>query len=350
MDTQHLTFTRFLAAIAIVVLHFGNQLYPFNLRFVSAVVTNAAVGVSYFFLLSGFVMAIAYSNRGKKIAFGSYIQNRAARILPLYFFALILMIIYYLIRTHIFHMHVQYQLSVTDILVNVFLLQSWIDSNAHNLNTASWTLSVEAFFYLSFPFINNRFFNQLSFKNVAIAVLAFFVVSQLLLHGLMHKFPNRKPFIQDFPLFHLNEFLVGNLVGLYFIRNRNKHNNTFYLLIVTALMLLALQQVVPGISYTNGMFLFILVPFLMLLAYDNGPITRVFSNKLLIYLGEISYGIYILQFPVYFFFTAFLTVIGHKINLPLFYVYLLSLIAISALSFSFIEKPLQEKIKAIKFN
>src|SRR6266481_3833483 len=92
MKIEQITFTRFLAAIAIVIFHFGRGIFPFNSEMISFLFAKAGVGVSYFFILSGFVMIIAYGKKSK-ISPLAYYKNRFARIYPVYLIAILLLLI-----------------------------------------------------------------------------------------------------------------------------------------------------------------------------------------------------------------------------------------------------------------
>ncbi len=81
MRIEQLTFTRFIAAISIVIFHYGRNITPLN--YCDFVFCQANMAVSYFFVLSGFVMAIAYRDN-KRVHFGRFIQRRFARIYPVY--------------------------------------------------------------------------------------------------------------------------------------------------------------------------------------------------------------------------------------------------------------------------
>lgn len=48
LNTEQLTFTRFIAALSIVVYHFGDIYPPFNSSILAPIVKNANLGVSYF--------------------------------------------------------------------------------------------------------------------------------------------------------------------------------------------------------------------------------------------------------------------------------------------------------------
>jgi hypothetical protein len=63
MRIEQLTFTRFIAAVAVVIFHFGREVFPFQHPILQPLVLSANIGVSYFFILSGFVMIIAYNKQ-----------------------------------------------------------------------------------------------------------------------------------------------------------------------------------------------------------------------------------------------------------------------------------------------
>lgn len=91
MRIDQLTFTRFIAAILMAIFHFEKESPLFNNSYLDFIIRKANIGVSYFFVLSGFVMIIAYSNQ-KKIYWKTYLKNRFARIYPIYFSSLLLVL------------------------------------------------------------------------------------------------------------------------------------------------------------------------------------------------------------------------------------------------------------------
>ena len=66
----------------------------FNTEIISTIFKHATVGVSYFFILSGFVMIIAYGRKAE-INKADYFKNRVARIYPVYLLAIILLFIHF---------------------------------------------------------------------------------------------------------------------------------------------------------------------------------------------------------------------------------------------------------------
>lgn len=142
MRLEQLTFTGFIAAISIVIYHFGLDVYPFNIGYINQVFSHANLGVSYFFVLSGFVLIIAYGNKDV-IDFKIFIKNRLARIYPLYFLGIILSIFFSVIRL---------DLNMNDLFLNLFVLQNWVSGTFYAINYPAWSICAEFFFYCSFPF------------------------------------------------------------------------------------------------------------------------------------------------------------------------------------------------------
>lgn len=344
--TEHLTFTRFIAAIVIVFFHFGVEAPPFDNSFFRPMIVNAGLSVSYFFILSGFVMTIAYGKRDGQFNTTGYLRNRAARILPLYYTAMLLMMVYYFIRVNILKTPSSYNVNGFDTILNGLLIQAWLPDKAFTLNPPAWSLSVEAFFYLLFPFMFNRIYKRLSQQSFFLWNLVFFIISQAVFHFLIYTWPDEIYYFYFVPILRLNEFMTGiALGGLFLIQKKGWKFTGYGLIILLFLSAFVLRKNVSPIDFHNGLFAIFFAPMLFLLAMNQGKINRLFSRKPLVFLGEISYGVYILQFPVYFFFTATLTFFGHKITPPLFYIYLLILIVVSAICHLLIEVPLRNRIR-----
>ena len=348
MRIDQLTFTRFLAAFSIIVYHFGKNIFPFSNPAIAFMFIQANTGVSYFFILSGFVMIIAYGN-GNPVNFFEYLRNRFARIYPVYLIALLVMLSY--------KFFMGFTLDITGIWLSLFSVQAWIPGEALTLNTPGWSLSVEFFFYLSFPFLLNNLYNRFRYQQIIILVLFVWVITQIFLHWFVsskfyHGFPSSShEFIYYFPLMHLNEFLLGNMAGLLFINklmDKKRNYKWGILLIIAAIVILFKYPM--GLIFHDGMLSFLLIPLILLISLNQGFVTDFFSKKSFVFLGEISYGIYILQLPVFkwinFLFTKY-----HIANpLIIFYGFVIILLLLSAISFWCIETPLRKIIKKISFS
>src|SRR3982750_4057836 len=125
MQIPQLTFTRFIAALAVVILHFGLFTWPFDTKIIAQLANKSTVAVSYFFLLSGFILVIATF---KNNVLPDVVENisafwikRAARILPLY---LISITIYFLFHFE-YNPDIPLKWQIQSFIYSVFLLQDW---------------------------------------------------------------------------------------------------------------------------------------------------------------------------------------------------------------------------------
>ncbi|WP_395040723.1 acyltransferase family protein [Helicobacter sp.] len=118
---------------------------------------HGGLGVPFFFVLSGFIMAYVYDNNAFSIK--DFLIARVFRILPLYWFVLFLAIAFELCKyfaSTYFHMSFGTQAfsghnEVKEILPNLLLLQSWLPhTDSSSFNFPSWSLSVEWYLYIIF--------------------------------------------------------------------------------------------------------------------------------------------------------------------------------------------------------
>jgi peptidoglycan/LPS O-acetylase OafA/YrhL len=343
MRIEQITFTRFIAAILIVIFHFGKNIYPFNNSSVSFIFQNTYIGVSYFFILSGFIMIIAYNNKTKINAI-EYFKNRFARIYPIYLLALLLVVSFKIIAHS--------QVNFNEFILNLFTLQAWFPGNVLSLNGPGWSLSVEFFFYAIFPMLFNFIYTKIDYTKLIIPIILIWIISQILLHLLFYSdfyegYPSQShDILHYFPLLHLNEFLIGNLTGLIFINYKKKSSKNFdwviLSLIIASLFLLKYSK---GLNLNDGILAFIFAPLIFLISLNTGVITSISKNKYLIFLGDISYGIYILQIPTFALCGKILSRLSIQNASAQFYSSLLFLIIASGFSYVFIETPLRNLIK-----
>lgn len=344
MRIEQLTFTRFVAAISIVIFHYGQNSILFNNQYVSFVFKQANVGVSYFFILSGFVMIVAYQNENK-INFAEFIKNRLARIYPVYILA-----IFIILGIKIFS-----DINFKDLLLNILMIQSWVPGKALTINNPGWSLSVELFFYSIFPFLVNKVYRKQKLNNITIWIVLFWIISQILFQ-LITRNSIKVPYyeIKDVlynPIMHLNEFLVGNLTGLFFIRKLgSKQNNYTPVIVLIIVTLLVLLKFPIGLNFHNGFLCLLFVPLILLISLSNDKITKAFTTSNFVFLGEISFGIYILQAPVWTIFSdyrleKYFSIHKESDSTISFLIRLIILIICSSLSYRYFEKPLRNKLK-----
>ena len=143
-----LTGLRCFAALNIVFFHFSNPDWfgPF-----APIVNAGYLSVSFFIMLSGFVLAYNYAPRAREGKLGKvrFWKARFTRLYPVYILALAL-------GWQTFqgerasHTHAMF---LAGAILTPLLLQGWIPEIATFGNTPAWTMSAEAFYYLIFPWI-----------------------------------------------------------------------------------------------------------------------------------------------------------------------------------------------------
>jgi peptidoglycan/LPS O-acetylase OafA/YrhL len=154
-------------------------------------------------------------------------------------------------------------------------------------------------------------------------------------------------FVHYFPLLHINEFLMGNLAGLFFIKNFREKN--YDVIISLIFMAILLSLIFVPLNFHNGLMAVFFIPLIYFISCNNGILTTIFSLKPLEYLGEISYAIYIVHIPVLYILRSVLWDYFqiYESN-GVFWAYVLVLIFVSALFYQFIEKPLRNYLKKLK--
>jgi peptidoglycan/LPS O-acetylase OafA/YrhL len=143
-----LTGLRTFAAVNIVLFHFSNPLW---FGVLAPVVNAGYASVSFFILLSGYVLAYNYAARARAGQLDTirFYKARFTRLYPIYLLSLILAW-RNLPGEYASHTHAMFW---SGMVLAPLLLQGWIPELATFLNTPAWTMSAESFYYLLFPWL-----------------------------------------------------------------------------------------------------------------------------------------------------------------------------------------------------
>jgi peptidoglycan/LPS O-acetylase OafA/YrhL len=321
----NLTSIRLFAALYVFFYHF--VAFPgFHL---------GSTGVNLFFVLSGFILGYNYPAVPDRRRFYAL---RLARIYPAYALALLITVPQFL--------HVTWPVSHARVLLGIpaafALLQTWWPLHRDIILSTAWTLPIEAFFYLTFPFLLpwvQRSLRQWKLWNVLLAILLM-VPPAIVFLLLAPAFPAETWNLRNLlylPLFHLPEFAMGVFCGAHFLskpaRFSGLHVLAALLLCVVATAFAA--RIPPShLEYVyNGI---LALPYAILLYALAGWRSNWFSHPLLQLGGEISYSIYLLQVPANFYLSAIGRAVHHPRPWPLLFIVT---IAFSYLSYTFVEKP-----------
>lgn len=311
------------------------------------------VGVTFFFVLSGFLIAFRYQEQ-PKISFRKYFQNRFARIYPVYF---LLTAVFFAIQVWQGRpLDASFGLSY---FMNITLLRGFFEEFYFSGLLQGWSLTVEETFYLCAPL---SFFLIRKWKGWVFALPFVFLVFGVLLVAAFspaasdnYGFFGSIPFMISYTFFgRVVEFFVG--IGLAMIyrrylsqpRNANTASHKPWFTLggaigcVLCILLIASMADDPerhGIDTMGGKWINnLLLPFAIAAFYwglisEHSGIRRLFSTGLFNILGKSSYAFYLIH----------LMVISWKPNF--IFVWLVS-VTLSLAVFYLIEEPLHKRLRA----
>lgn len=344
---DQLTTTRFLAALSVVFYHGWRELGILSLF---PMLTSGPTAVSYFFVLSGFVITLAYYRPDTRFDFRNYFVARFSRIYPVYILAFVLTCLYYL--------EIMSKVKSGKILANIFLYQAWIPRYGQSFNIVAWSLSVEVFFYIVFPFLA-IFIKRFTAKQLLWISLVFWVVSQIT-HSILYTIfmPEQSIWLNYFPPFHLNAFFLGMAGGVWYLSNaahQNIKQSANRVLLITSLgfvlLMISLREYMPAVTHYFSLDIGLLAPFFLViilaLAFDTTNLAQRLKHPWLVLLGDSSYALFILHIPFLWLFTSLLRMIGVTItDSAKFSIHFLVSIFLSILVFKYIERPARDWLRS----
>jgi peptidoglycan/LPS O-acetylase OafA/YrhL len=225
---EALSSLRFVSALAILTYH----LFPGDkppLRDVHPVLAHAVeslfVATSFFFVLSGFVLTIAYDRQAQNGTFHSrdFLFRRLTRLYPAYLVGLVAIVVTFAIYP-VPALQGDPHLLGWDFASKALMIHSWIPRFTYTWNYPSWAVSVVVFFYVVFAF-GFRWFARLPLRRaVGLAALAYAVsIVVVLVFVLLSPHGRDAVAVDDFtpwtirmkcwPLFRLPEFVIGAAAG-----------------------------------------------------------------------------------------------------------------------------------------
>lgn len=349
-----LTSVRFFAAILVVIYHFAGPLKAHLPVVAQWFIAAGYRSVGLFFVLSGFILIYNYATsagtlRGSRRSFW---VARLARIYPVYFLAFLLAI-----PSALSYAAEHYALKEGIIKLTVggsaylSLFHAWIPRARAFWNFPSWSVSVEVFFYLCFPFLLPliaRLRLPATFAVMALCSLASLLPPFVVLNGV--DLAKDHGHIEFSPIGRLPEFILGMCVGRAFAltMHRNRWPSALtWLASALCVAVLTANHLWPAVLHEGGAPSLVFAFLVYALARDEGFLSRLLAHPKLILLGEASYGIYILQAPVLFLITWRSPDLAVPVmTLGQFTLYLAALLAISVASFLWLETPARRWIRS----
>lgn len=348
-DIPALTGLRFFAALSIFVGHFLNS-FTFS-PFGSPVnLVNVTVfGMPLFFVLSGFVIHLRYgqaiSSKDKVAAIAEFGGARFARLAPLFFF---FFVIYLFAQGHIFTLIEDGEFA-NFVALGLTGMFTWLPVWYHHhlqIETffgVSWSISTEIFFYISYPIYGGLLWRtkspwRLAILMTTLCVLAFgwlWIVYdnnaawQIWASHIFPGFVSREDdwpnsfyrwFVYVSPYTRIFEFFLGALTAQFYLRLREipissreqkvgSFVTTCAVVVLFGVFFLLICAFSPTcrapfsyfsmnrgfVSFLHLNFLFAVPIAALIFCISRYPttISRLLSTGPIIYLGEISYSLYL---------------------------------------------------------
>jgi peptidoglycan/LPS O-acetylase OafA/YrhL len=310
---------------------------------------NYGTGVTLFFVISGFLITKILidfkqknrlEGRGNWYSIKSFYMRRTLRIFPIYYITIFFLLIIGFENTREFlPWLLSYTLNIKFALTNEFA----------GSFTHFWSLAVEEQFYILWAFlivfIPNKYLKGLIIGSIIISIvlriyLTYFTGYWAAANGMM--------------ITNMYSLGLGALIaydksfGNYFSRHIKEFKNALvYLVLIYIVVYVYPREYQPfeGFKYTSDIYLSF-VYFVVVVIASNGAFNcstkRFLENPVVLYLGKISYGLYVFHLfmgPLYFNFLQQYIPLPLNTDLEFFVLFFVLNLAMASLSWFLIEKP-----------
>jgi peptidoglycan/LPS O-acetylase OafA/YrhL len=294
---QSLDGVRGIAVLMIMFFHYELISYDTVIPGLTSLMKFGQTGVTLFFVLSGFLITrILLKNKGGQSYFKNFYIRRTLRIFPLYYFFLLLS--YFVLpligigETPVLEKQLPFYLFYQ----NISITFNWPWEGPFHY----WSLAVEEHFYLFWPFVIYYF----SIKNIYKIILGIVLVAILSRAYL---------FAEGYEVFYftvcrMDAIALGSFIGLLEYQHGFKLNVKwkYHLLAITFIgvvfYFLWLEyrnqsnlyvQIIKDLAYSYVYVLLLLSIVSINTSYFLIKMKRFLSNTLLVYVGKISFSLYI---------------------------------------------------------
>ena len=339
----HIDGLRALAVSLVILYHLGLDLFK-----------SGFIGVDIFFVFSGYLIInlIHHEIINGNFRFKIFITRRIKRLLPNLFVLLFatLCVGWFLLDTSALRELSQSIFATSVFSSNIFfqLKSDYFDVNAEMkplLHT--WSLSVEEQFYLVFPlflFVLSKVKAWRHNKATFVLLILVIIVSFLLNLYLTYVMPTAA-FYQT--VSRAWEFAIGGLICVLPKTNSNSRRNAFLTNVGFSLILIGCLHIDETVSFSGALVLAPVIGTFLIIrhGHDGGLLGYFLTAKPIIYVGKISYSLYLWHFPVFVYLKLIFTDQFSSL-VPL--MGLLLTIIFSLLAFYLVEQPTRyaEKVKS----
>ncbi len=276
----------------------------------------AALGVSVFFVMSGFLMTYRYENVELVTSFRDNLLFSVKKIKKLYPLHVITMLFFVVLSLKsLIEGGITLKktlLLIGEIGINVTLLQTWFYRTIFSFNGVAWFLSVSLFLYFIFPWIK-RIIERFSIIQLCIVSVAILIGEIVACTPVIIIFGNDSHvytwFMYCFPVFRVGDFFIGCVLKRLFFERGMRLVGTLKATIFEVLTIAITVFVYKNHIGQSNPFLIALhnwttiyIPvaamWVFLFASNKGIVTKLLTNKMTIFIGNISAYAFLIHYVV----------------------------------------------------
>ncbi len=306
------------------------------------------IGVDLFFIISGFLITsllIREYEFSATIRFIQFYMRRILRLFPL----LVLLLVTYVVVCAIFSSRQGVTDGVIDSLISFFYVTNWawaFSIHPPDVLRHTWSLSIEEQFYIIWPALLYFFLKRIKKRKLIAYLVLALALSSWLIRSVL--------FMRGAGIFRLyngldtrfDSLMTGALLGLVtsyrLIPEKFFHSVKGIVKVISPLSVLAVIWICLFVDYSAGIvYKWILagvnlIGFILILDFlvnERSVIKKFLNTEWLVLIGRISYGLYLIHYPIframyyYHFDYKLIILLGTSLSLVLAY-----------LSYSFYEK------------
>lgn len=332
---------------------------------------NFCQAVSFFFVLSGFVLKWAYPEIGSRKT-RAFLLARLGRIWPAHLLATALVLILLTSDQRPYSWSSSWWMLPS----NILMIHAWIPYRAcaYHYNTVSWSVSTEVFFYLSFPLLVHRWSQTWWLKLLLAAGLTVGMIvlcnvvpvsdgAEALEHGV-----SAHTLIYNHPLTRLFEFVLGMAMASLFRFLRpwfapgwlaatamelGVLGGGIVVMYYSGRMASGFQAMFPAAGVPSVLWLFaggLCAPFfgllLVVMALRRGLLSWLLARPVFVFLGEISYSVYLLHHVLLMYCLHHRELLGWMPPWLQLVIFLSVMLLISCLTWRYVEMPCRSWFRA----
>ncbi|OIJ67383.1 acyltransferase family protein [Streptomyces mangrovisoli] len=283
-----LTGLRWVAALLVFGLHVHNFAYFGGTggRVLSWGLGPGAAGVSFFFVLSGFVLMWSALPGDRATAFW---RRRVARVYPVH---LVTTALAFLMACASLNVSLP---SARQALADLLLVHSWWHPWWQTLDPVSWSLACEAFFYAAFPLLA-LLLRRLGARGSAALAVACVLAVFVLACADAHHWASRP--LYSFPAARLPEFVLGAAVARLVMLGRWRGPGAEVSLALALIGYFMVPQVAPGYPATACTLVGVALLIPAAAVADLHGLPSPWRHRLMVRLGELSFAFYMVHLLV----------------------------------------------------